>query len=330
MDSNHLIANTFNVRVQASWYAGYSDVSQLVELLAWHHKECPALPILNVGEGSNLLFTEPVYQGFVLRPSAKADVHLEEDGCVSVWSGMKMDDFISWSISHGYYGLENLSWIPGTVGASAVQNIGAYGQEVCRHIARVECINTATLEKRVFQNEECGYAYRDSVFKKQRQWTVTRVHFCLNQCFTANVSYGGLAQYLAGQTLTASAVRDAVIALRKTKLPDPKVEGNAGSFFMNPVVSNNQFAALTIRYGDMPHYPTADGRVKLSAAWLIEQAGWKGKTMGRAGVSEKHALILVNRGDATGAEIVSLCKCVQQSVSQMFGVALHPEVNFLP
>ncbi|MCF0188329.1 MAG: UDP-N-acetylmuramate dehydrogenase [Bacteroidaceae bacterium] len=323
--------NTFAVEATARYYAEYKSVNELKAILTWRKEFHPSLPILNIGEGSNLLFTRPTFEGLVIKAAEEiAFPFMTADDCrVEVWAGTKMDRFIQWSLDNGYHGLENLSWIPGTVGASAVQNIGAYGAEAGTYIEAVRCVHCESMMERVFSHDECEYAYRDSIFKHHRQWIVTHVSYRLTDTFTPNLQYGNLAKEFAGKTPSAHDVRNAVISARKGKLPDPAQQGNAGSFFMNPIVSQATYEAIAKEFPTAPHYPTPDNSVKLSAAWLIEQCGWKGRSLGKAAVSDRHSLILVNLGGASGAEIVALCHAVQDAVKERFGVELRPEVNFL-
>ena len=252
---------------------------------------------------------------------------------VRVGAGEVWDDFVAYAVSNEWYGAENLSLIPGEVGASAVQNIGAYGVEAKDLIVEVETIEVATGKERVFRNEECGYAYRESVFKLslKRQHIVTKVSYRLRKTPSYHLDYGNVRAELekSGCALTLSNVREGIIKIREAKLPDPKVQGNAGSFFMNPIIPYAQFEALSARYPQMPHYEVDAQRVKIPAAWMIDQCGWKGKQMGRAGVHHKQALVLVNLGGATGKEIIRLSEEIQKSVSDKFGVSISPEVNFI-
>ena len=249
-----------------------------------------------------------------------------------VGAGVVFDDWVEYAIRHGWYGAENLSLIPGEVGASAVQNIGAYGAEVKDLIDQVETIEVGTGKKHVFTREECHYGYRYSRFKGEwkGRMVVTHVTFVLSKTFTPKLDYGHIREELAAsgiQQPTAQELRDVIIRIRQSKLPDPKVEGNAGSFFMNPVVERDCFNRLKAQYPTMPHYEVDGGHVKIPAGWMIEQCGWKGKSMGRAGVHDKQALVLVNRGGATGAEVLALCEQVRADVKEKFGVDIHPEVN---
>ena len=239
---------------------------------------------------------------------------------------------MEWCVSKGYHGLENLSLIPGEAGASAVQNIGAYGVEVESLIEKVETLHVETGALRIFQHDECEYGYRTSIFKQayKGEFIVTHVQYRLSKAFHPQTSYGALKKLFENRPTppTATEVRNEVIRIRREKLPDPAEIGSAGSFFMNPVISEAQFRLLQSQHPDIPHYP-AKGGIKVPAGWLIEQCGWKGKQLGQAGVHPRQALVLVNLGHATGAEIQLLSQEIQKDVATRFNINLHPEVLFL-
>ena len=317
--------NTFGIDVRAAAFVEYESVDELQTLLplAGDH--------LHIGRGSNLLFTGD-YAGRVLHSAILGTEIVAEEGTdvlVRVGGGVLWDDFVQWALSRGLSGVENLSLIPGEVGAAAVQNIGAYGAEVADVVERVEAVELSTGKLRSFAREDCGYAYRHSIFKGALRGTlaITHVSFRLSRVFVPRLGYGALAQAV-GPAPTAAEVRDAVVRIRRAKLPDPAVQGNAGSFFMNPVVSETAFARLQARWPGVPHY-RGEGGVKVPAGWLIEQCGWKGRALGRAGVSERQALVLVNLGGATGRDIVRLAEAVIADVRDMFGITLQPEVNIV-
>ena len=319
--------------VKASLFIEYDSVEELKQILRDYPLEDDRW--LHIGAGSNLLFTGD-YPGIVLHSCIRGFEVVAEDAetvIVRVGAGEVWDDFVAYAVSNEWYGAENLSLIPGEVGASAVQNIGAYGVEAKDLIVEVETIEVATGKERVFRNEECGYAYRESVFKLalKRQYIVTKVSYRLRKTPSYHLDYGNVRAELekSGCALTLSNVREGIIKIREAKLPDPKVQGNAGSFFMNPIIPYAQFEALSARYPQMPHYEVDAQRVKIPAAWMIDQCGWKGKQMGRAGVHHKQALVLVNLGGATGKEIIRLSEEIQKSVSDKFGVSISPEVNFI-
>lgn len=320
--------NTFGIEARAAEFIDYTDARDLSDIF-------PLAGVarwLHIGGGSNLLFTRD-YDGLVLHSSATGvEVVAEDDETVDVraCAGLGWDDFVSMCVGRGWTGAENLSLIPGEVGASAVQNIGAYGVEACDLIRRVETFDTENRSHRTFEAAECGYSYRDSRFKHERQYIVTHVTYRLSKRFKPDLSYGNLSSIFAGQEdrLTPAALREAVIGVRRAKLPDPEVTGNAGSFFMNPVVSEDKYRQLLSVYPSMPAYKVAGG-VKLPAGWLIDRCGWKGRSLGRAGVHPKQALVLVNLGGATAEDIMRLAATIEADVADKFGVAIKPEVNYI-
>jgi UDP-N-acetylmuramate dehydrogenase len=249
-------------------------------------------------------------------------------------SGETWDDMVVASIRAGYYGMENLSLIPGNVGASAVQNIGAYGVEASMLICCVSMIEIPTGKTWMIGNDECEYGYRQSRFKKdwKNRFLITRVTYVLSTSFQPHLDYGNIRQELNRRGLvepTAQQLRDVIIDIRNAKLPDPKVEGNAGSFFMNPIVTKARYEKLVAKFPELPHYRVDSRHVKIPAGWMIEQCGWKGKSLGRAGVHDKQALVLVNRGGATGAEIVALSDAIRNDVKEKFDIDIQPEVNII-
>lgn len=321
------IPNTFGIEVTAATYLEYDSEDELLELIA---TGCITAPYLHIGGGSNLLFVGN-YEGVVLHSCIKGvEVTAEDDESVMVrvGAGVVWDDFVAYCVEHGWYGAENLSSIPGEVGASAVQNIGAYGVEAKDLIVSVETVNINGV-RRIYGTEECGYAYRRSVFKQQdmKDVFVTYVNFRLSKQERYTLDYGTIRQELAHcPQLDLKTLRRVIMQIRESKLPDPKVLGNAGSFFMNPVVSRACFEALQKSFPDMPHYEVDADHVKVPAGWMIERCGWKGKAMGPAAVHDKQALVLVNLGGAKGTEIVKLSEAVQASVREKFGIDIRPEV----
>ncbi len=328
--------NTFGIDAHCNRFCEYSSTEELCQLINELHSH-PDEPFLHIGGGSNLLFTKD-FEGTILHSAIKGiETTDNPDGTVTVRAGAgeDWDEFVAHCVAEGLYGLENLSFIPGEVGASAVQNIGAYGTEVADCIEQVEAVSLSDGSVRSFINKECQYAYRSSIFKTtlRGQYAITHVSYRLSRTFKADISYGGLsreitARGLSTENLTAQTLRDLIIDIRRNKLPDPKDIGSAGSFFINPVVSTEKFAELADRYPNIPHYPAPNG-VKVPAGWLIEQCGWKGKKLGRAGVYEKQALVLVNCGGATGSDIVALSDAIRADVRQTFGIEIVPEVNFI-
>lgn len=323
------IPNTFGLDVEAAVFLEYDSVEKLEELIAAGRITSP---YLHIGGGSNLLFTGD-YEGVILH-SRIGGIGVTTEDKETVWvrvgAGVVWDDFVAYCVEHGWYGTENLSLIPGEVGASAVQNIGAYGVEVKDLISSVETVNIQGV-KRVFQVDECGYSYRNSIFKRpeMKQVFVTYVCFRLSKKEHYTLDYGTIRQELEDCPVDLKTLRQVIIRIRESKLPDPKVLGNAGSFFMNPVVPRGVFEALQKQYPQMPFYELDADRIKIPAGWMIDRCGWKGKSLGPAAVHDKQALVLVNRGGATGADIVALSDAVRASVREKFGIDIHPEVNFI-
>lgn len=325
--------NTFGMDVKAFRFVEYASVEELRGL--WNAEREAVARALHIGGGSNLLFASD-YEGLILHSAIKGYTvvkETEEEVEVRVGAGEVWDDFVAYTVANGWYGAENLSLIPGEVGASAVQNIGAYGVEAKDLIVSVDTFGLETGEERRFMREECRYAYRESVFKQELKGkcAVTFVTYRLKKHPVFHLEYGNIRAELEKQgcQVDLENVRRIIIAIRKAKLPDPKVLGNAGSFFMNPVVPKMQFEALLAQYPDMPHYPVDDAHVKIPAGWMIDRCGWKGKRVGHAGVHEKQALVLVNCGGATGKEVMHLAEEIVASVRERFGVTIRPEVNYI-
>ncbi len=327
-DYSLLNHNTFGMDVKAKRYVEYDNEEELKALIPTLSGE-----VLHMGGGSNLLFKGD-FEGTVLHSAIKGIEVVDESAesaLVRAGAGEVWDDFVAWAVERGYGGVENLSLIPGEVGASAVQNIGAYGVEAKDVIALVEAIDLSNGQKRVFGTEECNYAYRQSIFKNalKGKYAITYVTYRLQKQPVLKLDYGNIRAVLGdnGQH-TISDVRQAIIDIRNAKLPDPKVQGNAGSFFMNPVVSREKFLSIQKDYPQMPFYEV-EGGVKIPAGWMIDQCGWKGKSLGRAGVHDKQALVLVNLGGATSDEIITLCNTICKDVKEKFGIDIHPEVNLI-
>ena len=331
--------NTFGINASARRLVKYGSEDELLAFLEQYHKEMSCLPLLHIGGGSNLLFLSD-FPGVILFSEIKDISVLSEDDdsvLVNVGAGITHDDFVLYSILHGWYGLENLSLIPGQVGASAVQNIGAYGVEVGDLIKSVQTISLQDGTSRVWGHDELSYSYRHSIFKDEPvkgKFAVCYVVFQLKKHFTPCLNYGGLRaslqqKQIPEESVSATLLRDIIIETRQSKLPDPKVTGNAGSFFMNPIVGIDTLHRIQKQSSDVPYYMVDNEHVKIPAGWLIEQCGWKGKNLGPAAVHDRQALVLVNRGGATGKDILALCHAVQQSVLEKFGIQLSPEVNFI-
>lgn len=330
--------NTFGIEARAKVLFIYDSEESLLEALTHIHTTYAQLPLLHIGDGSNLLFLND-YEGVVLKSQIKGISIIRETDdeiFVEVGAGETCDEFIDYAIQQGWYGMENLSLIPSQIGAAAVQNIGAYGVEVCDVIEEVKGICLADGKEHAWQAKDCCYGYRESIFKEELwcRYAITHVTFRLNKIFTPKLQYGGLVRAiedagLSEKTLSANELRDVIINIRRTKLPDPAEQGNAGSFFKNPIVSALKAEALQKEFPAMPFYPAQEGKVKLAAGWLIEQAGWKGKSLGAAAVHDRQALVLVNKGGATGQDVYRLCQAVRNAVSERFGIMLETEVNLL-
>lgn len=306
-------------------YGSVEEAQAVVGMLAETDR-----PLLILGGGSNLLLTGD-YDGTVLHSGIR---FLEQtDEChIRCGSGYVWDDVVAYCVANGLYGAENLSVIPGEVGASAVQNIGAYGVEAKDLIDSVEAVEIETGRICRFMSAECAYSYRQSKFKHawRDRFLITAVTYKLSKTYAPKLDYGNIRAALAAKGIgnpTAMQLRETIIEIRNAKLPDPKVLGNAGSFFMNPVVPTQKYNELAQQYEGMPHYTIDSEHEKIPAGWLIEQCGWKGKALGRAAVHDKQALVLVNRGGATGSEVVHLCETIQHDVRQKFGIDINPEVN---
>ena len=321
--------NTFGIDAKCSRFLEFENELEAAEVAQILRKS--TLPYIIIGGGSNLLLTKD-FEGIVVRSGIKG--YTFDRDCMECGSGEVWDDMVAVSIQAGYYGMENLSLIPGDVGASAVQNIGAYGVEAKDLIVNVWAIEIATGKACMWRNEECGYSYRQSRFKHdwKNQYLIIRVSYRLSRTFTPHLDYGNIRAELEKKGIkepSAQQLRDVIIDIRNAKLPDPKVMGNAGSFFMNPIVSREKYEVLAATYENMPHYPVDEAHEKIPAGWMIDQCGWKGKKMGRAGVHDKQALVLVNCGGATGEDIVSLCRQIQHDVKAKFGIDIYPEVNII-
>ena len=320
---------TFGIDAKCSRFLEFDNELEAAEVAQILRKS--TLPYIIIGGGSNLLLTKD-FEGIVVRSGIKG--YTFDSDCMECGSGEVWDDMVAVSIQAGYYGMENLSLIPGDVGASAVQNIGAYGVEAKDLIVNVWAIEIATGKACMWRNEECGYSYRQSRFKHdwKNQYLIIRVSYRLSRTFTPHLDYGNIRAELEKKGIkepSAQQLRDVIIDIRNAKLPDPKVMGNAGSFFMNPIVSREKYEVLAATYENMPHYPVDEAHEKIPAGWMIDQCGWKGKKMGRAGVHDKQALVLVNCGGATGEDIVSLCRQIQHDVKAKFGIDIYPEVNII-
>lgn len=322
--------NTFGFDVTARYFFSFDDEMDLIDLV--EDNKLTGNEVLVLGGGSNILFVDD-YEGLVIFPQNKSLEIIQEDDeqiYIRVGAGYNWDDLVAFCVEKGWGGLENLSSIPGNVGASPVQNIGAYGVEVCDCIHSIDVVNIETSEQKIFEKKECEFGYRDSVFKNRYKnlFIVTHVVFELSKYAKCNLSYGYLkdeVEKLGEQTI--SNVRKAVINIRERKLPDTKVLGNAGSFFKNPVVSAELASKLIINYPSMPVYILDSGETKLAAGWLIDQCGYKGFRNGDVGVHSEQALVLVNYGGANGLDIIKLANMIKKSVFNKFAVLLEQEVK---
>lgn len=326
--------NTFGIDASARYLVEVDNDEDIQTLLQL--PDVQTLPKLILGGGSNLLLTQD-FNGLVVKINIKGIRTAKEDQ-ESVWvrvgAGENWHEFVLYCVERGLAGLENLSLIPGTVGAAPMQNIGAYGVEIKDTFDRLEAVEIATGQKRIFTNEDCRFGYRDSIFKNEAkgEYIICNVQFKLQKTPTFHVAYGDIQKTLdqmGVKELSIKAISDAVIKIRRSKLPDPAEIGNAGSFFKNPEISMMQYEHLKLIYPEIPGYILNNEVVKVPAGWLIEQCGWKGKRFGSIGVHARQALVLVNYGGGKGNDIRQLAEKIQASVEEQFGIHLHSEVNFI-
>ncbi len=325
--------NTFGIDKKAKLFAIATTEKNVKEAL--EHSSKLGIPLMILGGGSNILLTQDV-NALVLKIEIKGIEVLKENDeevILEVGAGENWHSFVLQCIEKNYAGVENLSLIPGTVGASPMQNIGAYGIEIKEVFENLTALNRTSGQIEIFNWDQCKFGYRESVFKNELkdQYIITKVSFRLKKKPTFNISYGAISDTLTEmgvKELSIKAISDAVTQIRKSKLPDPKEIGNAGSFFKNPTISKEQFEKLKTDYATIPGFPNEDG-IKIPAAWLIEQAGWKGQTFGNIGVHKLQPLVLVNYGGGDGKEIAALSNNIQSSILEKFGILLQPEVNFI-
>ncbi len=324
--------NTFGIDTYANFFISASSISEIEEALLFKHKN--NLPLLILGGGSNVLFTKP-FKGLVLHINLKGIEILEKSqnqALVSAQAGENWHEFVRWNLANDFGGLENLSLIPGNVGTAPIQNIGAYGVEIKDTLHSVKFIEIETGKEQVFSKTDCLLGYRESIFKKALlgKTIITEVTYALStQNHLLKISYGSINQELVEiKEPTIKDVSDAVIKIRQSKLPDPKKQGNAGSFFKNPIVSKEEFLTLKNSLPDLVGYPDKN-EMKLAAGWLIEKAGWKGKAVGNAAVHSQQALVLINLGQAKGNEIYDLSEEIKTHVLSKFGIKLETEVNII-
>jgi UDP-N-acetylmuramate dehydrogenase len=325
--------NTFGIDKKADFFAEAESPEDVIQALEFAKKQ--HLGVLVLGGGSNILLTRDI-EALVLKINIKGIEILEENedqAIIKVGAGEVWHDFVLYAIENNFAGIENLSLIPGTVGASPMQNIGAYGVEIKEVFKDLQAVNRETYRIETFSHEDCQFGYRESIFKKSKKgkYIITHVTFKLNKKPVFNTSYGAISDTLLAmgqKEINLKAVSDAVIQIRQSKLPDPKKIGNAGSFFKNPTIPHQQYQKLKAVHESIPGYENETG-VKVPAAWLIEQSGWKGKRFGEIGVHQYQPLVLVNYGSGDGNAIKELSMKIQQDVFAKFGIQLEPEVNFI-
>lgn len=324
--------NTFGIDVKASQLVVVKDSEQLPKIF----KLVDSKPFFLLGGGSNVLFTKD-FDGVLIKNEISGIKIIEQTNkevVIEVGAGEVWHDFVLHCLAQGWYGLENLSLIPGTVGASPIQNIGAYGVEVKDNFESVEFYQISTGLVKVFKSEDCRFGYRESVFKTglKGDFVITKVQYRLSKEPSVDIKYGAINEVLQERGITNPTpldVSDAVISIRQSKLPDPKEIGNGGSFFKNPVIPIKQFELLKAKFPNIVSYPIDDNHVKVPAGWLIDQAGWKGKTVGKVGVHKNQALVLVNYGGGSGLEVKALAEQVIASVNAVYGIKLTPEINII-
>jgi UDP-N-acetylmuramate dehydrogenase len=332
--------NTFGIEARCAAFVEVKSVKALKQVLTQK-----TLPIQILGGGSNILFIKDFYDALFIKNGIKGFKKgeiTEGELMVEVGSGENWHRLVLWAIDNDLGGLENLSLIPGTVGAAPIQNIGAYGVELKDVFVKLEALNVQTLDIEIFTNEDCQFGYRESVFKKELkgQYIITKIYLKLTtNNHQLKTDYGDIQKILVETQVEKPNIKnisDAVISIRQSKLPDPKVLGNAGSFFKNPSIEKANFDRLIEKFPNMPHYPidgpnseTQNPKSKIAAGWLIEQCGWKGKRLGDVGVHERQALVLVNYGQGKGQDIKTLAEQIQTSVFEKFGIALQAEVNMI-
>ena len=326
--------NTFGVDVKAKYIAEIFSEDDLYKLLG--NKEFENISKCVLGGGSNILFTKD-YNGLIIKNSVHGIRIIEDDDefvIIEAGAGINWDDFVNYCVERKWGGVENLSLVPGTVGAAPIQNIGAYGQELENVFFNLEGVFIESGEKKSFSNLECNFGYRDSIFKNElrNKLVITKVSLKLSKRPEINLSYPAVREELNDRKIANPKIKDLrkiIIDIRKAKLPDPKIIGNAGSFFKNPVIRIEKFQMLRVKFPDLNYYPVDDLHVKLSAAALIDKCGWKGKRIGNCGCYEKQPLVLVNYGGATADEIINLANSIKSSVEEKFEISLEKEVNLI-
>jgi UDP-N-acetylmuramate dehydrogenase len=326
--------NSFGLTAKAKYFATFNSKESLIELL--EHKTAKENKIFVLGGGSNILCTQNI-EAFVIKNEIEGIEIIDENDeyvILKCGAGVQWHNFVMYCVDNNYYGVENLSLIPGTVGAAPMQNIGAYGVEINSVFEKLDAIEIETMNEKSFNIEECAFGYRESVFKKdlKGKYIITYVYFKLLKNGTLNISYGAIAEILKKNNIETPNLKDvsnAIIEIRNSKLPNPKEIGNAGSFFKNPEIEQKHFLALKEHYKNMPFYNLETGKVKVPAAWLIEQCGWKGFKDKNVGVHVNQALVLVNYGEGLGKDILDLSSRIIKSVNQQFKILLEREVNII-
>jgi UDP-N-acetylmuramate dehydrogenase len=326
--------NTFGLDVKTRWFTEVTDLSNLHEIIL--DPRFREMKKMILGGGSNVLFTDD-FHGLIIRNCIEGIEEISKNDSevvIKAGAGLNWHTFVLYTIENNFPGIENLSLIPGSVGAAPIQNIGAYGVELKNTLIELEAMNLSDGSMRKFMADECKFGYRDSIFKREakNKFAITSVTFRFNKNAKLNTSYGAIEEELKTKHITNPTIRDvsnAVIAIRQSKLPDPNVIGNAGSFFKNPEIPLEQFNDLKEKYSGISGYTAANNKMKIAAGWLIEQCGWKGKRIGETGMHAKQALVLVNYGHASGMELITHAKHVMESVNEKFGVDLEMEVNVI-
>ena len=322
--------NTFGIEAKTDYFFQFDTLDEIQSFL--NDNTLDNVNYLILGGGSNILFTDD-YEGLILHPNIKGiEIVEENEDTVLVKAGANeiWDEFVEWAVTKGYGGVENLSNIPGVVGATPVQNIGAYGVEACQVIEKLDAISVETKRQVEFQNFHCDFNYRNSIFKNEYKniFIITHVYFRLSKKPKFNIEYGAIKAELKNYSeVSLKNIREIIIKIRESKLPDPKSIGNAGSFFKNPIVTTQFAEKFLAKFPDCPNYEVDDTNTKLAAGWLIEQCDWKGKHVGQAGVHKDQALVLVNLGNVKGYEVLRLANDIKKSVILKFGVKLEMEVN---
>lgn len=331
-DTNLKSYNTFGLDVKAKELAICPDLKSVIEII--DNLNTNPRPFLVLGGGSNLLFSKD-FEGLLIHPTIEGIEKVDEDS-KHVWieagAGVEWDNLVDFCVKNNWYGLENLSYIPGNVGASPVQNIGAYGVEVKDSIESVKGIYINNCQPFVMKNKDCQFDYRYSIFKDElkHKTIIVSVVFKLKKQAELNLSYGPVKEQLSKQKeVNLQTLRNTIIDIRKSKLPEPSELGNAGSFFKNPIITKERYENLLIQYSDMPHYKINESSFKIPAGWLIDKAGWKGKSIGGASVHEKQALVLINKNNASSDDIIDLAQSIIHDIKTKFEIKLEPEVNII-